>query len=91
MATTGCLLQSLLQNLVAKNRLEQCVDHLSDQPHFRHILQCGHTDDDAMLRSRNNRLVRRSHLVYVHDECREQAVDTALIVSNVQAGVTHRW
>ena len=60
--------------LVAKNRFKKCVHHLCNEPDLRDLFKSVSANLKALLRRRDDGLVRRLHLVDVHDEGGEQAV-----------------
>ena len=72
---SGGPLETLLEHLVTKDRIEESVHHLGNKPDSRHVLECIHTGRQALLSGVNNRLVGGTHLVDMHDERREERID----------------
>ena len=87
MSFSGSLLETLFENLVTQNRLEQGMDHLGHQPDLGHIFESLHAYVDPLLTCRHNGGDRGPHLIYMHDQCREQTVNTVREkISRVQQG-----
>lgn len=67
-------LQSLLEVLVAQDRLEQGVDHFRDDPDPGDFLEREHALAHSLFGLCNDAWDSRARLVDVHDECAEQTV-----------------
>lgn len=62
------------------------MHHLSHKPDSGHVLKRIHAGRQALLGSMHNRLIRRAHLVDVHDERRKERINATGHVS-----ITRAW
>lgn len=62
------------------------MHHLSHEPDSGHVLERIHAGRQALLGSMHNRLIRRAHLVDMHDERRKERINATGHVS-----ITRAW